>query len=108
MDKLILVPAAGLAMVLALLLGACKPVNDKGPGAKAANGTVCGYIHNAIGSKTLDDPSTKAAIELAAAKSGVTEDVRAAVDTYYRGDKALGERAMLSACNDAGYPIQPS
>lgn len=78
------------------------------PGGKGAasntNRTVCIDIHTAINNAMLDDRATQAQIELAAAKSGVNERIRTAIDSYYRGDKAAGRQAMLTACADAGYP----
>jgi len=93
--------AALLLPALALSLKSC-PDSSKNPGVN--NEQVCGDIHSAINSSTLDTRGTEAQIKLAGARAGVTDRIRAAIDAYYGGDHAAGRQAMLTACAVAGYP----
>ncbi len=102
MTKLALVPAVGLAMMLALLVGACRPTPRESPQANTLQ--ACNAIHDAINGASLDSHDSETVIKLAAAHDGVPETIRNAIDAYYRGDHAAGRQAMLKACADAGYP----
>jgi hypothetical protein len=107
MNRLTLVPVVGLAMILALALGSlygCRTVTTPGDGGGKNATAVCTMIHAAVSDATLDDPSTRAAIQLAATKPGVPESVRNAVDAYYRGDRVAGRHAMLTSCADVEFP----
>lgn len=102
MTKLTLIPLTGLAMVLALLVGACKPAPRDSPQANTLQ--ACNDIHHYISAGALASHEAETVIKLSATRSGVPESIRNAVDSYYRGDRAAGQRAMLTSCADAGFP----
>ena len=97
---------AALLPALGLALAGC-PDSSQNPDTSTGSAQVCADIHAAIDSGMLDARGTRVEIQLHAAHAGVTDRIRAAVDTYYRGDHAAGRQAMLSACAVAGYPVKP-
>ena len=101
MRKLTAALIAAALLPAAPMLAGC-PDSSKNPSVN--NEQVCGDIHSAINSSTLDTRGTEAQIKLAGARAGVTDRIRAAIDTYYGGDHAAGRQAMLTACAVAGYP----
>lgn len=92
-----------LTVALLPLLAGCP---DSSKNSSISNSEVCDDIHSAINLSTLDTRGAEAQIKLAGARAGVTDRIRAAIDTYYRGDKDAGRQAMLSACAVAGYPAK--
>lgn len=105
MDKLTVIPALGLCALLALALGSVAQYGaDRTADAHAATWQACDVIHASIDGASLDAVDTQAQIKLAAARDGVPESIRNAVDAYYRDPGDAGRQAMLTSCADAGYP----
>lgn len=100
--------AAGAVMLLALLAG-CRPEttpsNDQsGPvDPKTINTlTVCANVRYYIAHDQLDTHDAEATLKLEASKSSVSPRLRAAIDSYYRGDRAAGKQAMIDSCRKGG------
>lgn len=94
--------AAGAVLLLAAVAShACR---DTGGNGNANTKITCDAIHSAARAGTLDSHATETEVKIDASHSGVPEAIRAAIDSYYRGDRTGGRQAMLVACADAGYP----
>jgi hypothetical protein len=106
MTKLLVIPIAGLVMVLAVLVGAhLPPGHDEESDVDTQ--AVCTMVDSAINAAYLGAADSEVAIKLAAARQGVPAAIRDALDAYYAGtDKVAGRQALLIACADAGYPVQ--
>jgi hypothetical protein len=97
MTKLLVLPIAGLVMVLAILVGAHLPAGHDEQ-SDVDTQAVCTMVDSAI---------SAAYLKLAAARPGVPAQLRDALDAYYAStDKVAGRQALLIACADAGYPVQ--
>jgi hypothetical protein len=106
MTKLLVLPIAGLVIVLAILVGAhLPPSHDEESDVDTQ--AVCTMVDSAISAAYLGSPDAELNLKLAAARPGVPAQLRDALDAYYANtDKAAGRQALLIACADAGYPVQ--
>lgn len=104
--KLLVIPIAGLVMVLAILIGAhLPPGHDEESDVNTQ--AVCTMVDSVISAAYLESADAELNLKLAAARPGVPAQLRDALDAYYAGtDKVAGRQALLVACADAGYPVQ--
>jgi hypothetical protein len=106
MTKLLVIPIAGLVMVLAIIVGAHLPAGHDEE-SDVDTQAVCTMVDGAISAAYLGSADAELNLKLAAARPGVPAQLRDALDAYYAGtDKVAGRQALLIACADAGYPVQ--